>query len=529
MRALRALSVCVMLGIVCGGVLAQATGGAVEVSSTDPGAYYSTGALVDGQSGLTAKCWRSAANGTLPQWIVFTPAGAPATINSVTIDPYTGYPDLAGPFWPKDVVIQVISTPGAEPVEVARQTLDPGREAKTIEFAPTAAAQVRIEILSVQGGGNVVEISEVSAGTAAAAPTDDPAVPVEEPPVEEDPVTPPPAEEGPVTVPPGEEGPVTVPPVEEVPPPPVEEVPPPPVEEVPPPPVEEVPPPPVEEVPPPPVEEVPPPPVEEVPPPPVEEVPPPPVEEALPPPVEEVPPPPVEEVPPPPAEDATTPAAGSVNLAAAAAGGVITVPNSLESKFGPEHLNDGVYDGSSGDCWVSGNGLTFPYDIVVSFANSAVHEVTGVSVTSNTGQEYIFGARWPQDVQILVSSTGTQPGDFQAVQTATLAKSAETQNIPLTPVEARYVMIRVLSNHGHKTMEMSEIEVWGSPQPAGGAAVAPTAPVGEAPVPGADGGLPRNPDGTVDEAALGQLLAALRAQITNQQAVIDQLLAELGQ
>jgi len=29
--------------------------------------------------------------------------------------------------------------------------------------------------------------------------------------------------------------------------------------------------------------------------------------------------------------------------------------------------------------------------------------------------------------------------------------------------------------------------------------------------------------------ALGQLLAALRAQITNQQAVIDQLLAELGQ
>ncbi|NLN90393.1 MAG: discoidin domain-containing protein [candidate division WS1 bacterium] len=513
MRALRALSVCVMLGIVCGGVLAQATGGAVEVSSTDPGAYYSTGALVDGQSGLTAKCWRSAANGTLPQWIVFTPAGAPATINSVTIDPYTGYPDLAGPFWPKDVVIQVISTPGAEPVEVARQTLDPGREAKTIEFAPTAAAQVRIEILSVQGGGNVVEISEVSAGTAAAAPTEDPAVPVEEPPVEEDPVTPPPAEEGPVTVPPGEEGPVTVPPVEEVPPPPVEEVPPPPVEEVPPPPVEEVPPPPVEEVPPPPVEEVPPPPVEEVPPPPVEEV----------------PPPPVEEVPPPPAEDATTPAAGSVNLAAAAAGGVITVPNSLESKFGPEHLNDGVYDGSSGDCWVSGNGLTFPYDIVVSFANSAVHEVTGVSVTSNTGQEYIFGARWPQDVQILVSSTGTQPGDFQAVQTATLAKSAETQNIPLTPVEARYVMIRVLSNHGHKTMEMSEIEVWGSPQPAGGAAVAPTAPVGEAPVPGADGGLPRNPDGTVDEAALGQLLAALRAQITNQQAVIDQLLAELGQ
>ena len=449
MRALRALSVCVMLGIVCGGVLAQATGGAVEVSSTDPGAYYSTGALVDGQSGLTAKCWRSAANGTLPQWIVFTPAGAPATINSVTIDPYTGYPDLAGPFWPKDVVIQVISTPGAEPVEVARQTLDPGREAKTIEFAPTAAAQVRIEILSVQGGGNVVEISEVSAGTAAAAPTEDPAVPVEEPPVEEDPVTPPPAEEGPVTVPPGEEGPVTVPPVEEV--------------------------------------------------------------------------------PPPPAEDATTPAAGSVNLAAAAAGGVITVPNSLESKFGPEHLNDGVYDGSSGDCWVSGNGLTFPYDIVVSFANSAVHEVTGVSVTSNTGQEYIFGARWPQDVQILVSSTGTQPGDFQAVQTATLAKSAETQNIPLTPVEARYVMIRVLSNHGHKTMEMSEIEVWGSPQPAGGAAVAPTAPVGEAPVPGADGGLPRNPDGTVDEAALGQLLAALRAQITNQQAVIDQLLAELGQ
>ncbi len=317
-----AISVCVMLGIVCGGVLAQATGGAVEVSSTDPGAYYSTGALVDGQSAGPRSAGGQRRMGPCPSGSSSLRPGLLPAINSVTIDPYTGYPDLAGPFWPKDVVIQVISTPGAEPVEVARQTLDPGREAKTIEFAPTAAAQVRIEILSVQGGGNVVEISEVSAGTAAAAPTEDPAVPVEEPPVEEDPVTPPPAEEGPVTVPPGEEGPVTVPPVEEVPPPPVEEVPPPPVEEVPPPPVEEVPPPPVEEVPPPPVEEVPPPPVEEVPPPPVEEV----------------PPPPVEEVPPPPAEDATTPAAGSVNLAAAAAGGVITVPNSLESKFGPEHL-----------------------------------------------------------------------------------------------------------------------------------------------------------------------------------------------
>jgi hypothetical protein len=209
-------------------------------------------------------------------------------------------------------------------------------------------------------------------------------------------------------------------------------------------------------------------------------------------------------------------------LAASAAGGVITVPNSLEQRFGPENLNDGVYDGSSGDCWVSSNGLTFPYDIIVSFPGNSIYEISSVAITSNTGQEYIFGARWPQDVQILVSTTGTQPGDFSAVQTATLAKSAEPQTIEVGPVEARYVMIRILSNYGHKTMEMSEIEVFGNPQPVGGAA---------APAPGAAAagdGIPREADGTVDEAALASLLASLRQQISEQQAVIDELMAELG-
>lgn len=527
MRAQQVVWVCVTIGLMCGVGLAQGSATLIEVSSTDPGSYYSAEALVDGQSGLTAKCWRSAPDAVLPQWIVFAPAGAPVTIDRVTIDPYTGYPDLAGAFWPKDVVIQVIPAPGAAPVEVARQTLPPGREPKTVEFPPTLAAQVRIEILSVQGGGNVVEISEVSAGKAEVGPTEVRPTPIEEvaPPTEGG--TAPPGEEGPAVVPPVEEGPAVVLPVEEGPAevaPPVEEVTPP-VEEAAPP-VEEVAPP-VEEVAPP-VEEVAPP-VEEVAPsveevaPPVEEVAPP-VEEVAPP-VEEVAPP-VEEVAP--AEGGTAPAAGTTNLAAAAAGGKITVPSSLESKFGPEHLNDGVYDGSSGDCWVSGNGLTFPYDIIVSFANNAIHEVTGVSITSNTGQEYIFGARWPQDVQILVSTTGTQPGDFQVVQTATLAKSPETQHIQFGPVEARYVMIRVLSNYGHKTMEMSEIEVWGSPEPVGGGGSASAAPTGPS-APVAEGGIPRNPDGSIDEAALAKLLTSLKEQIAQQQATIDQLLAELGQ
>ncbi|MBD3176899.1 MAG: hypothetical protein GF320_17105, partial [Armatimonadia bacterium] len=211
MQTLRAAWVCVIVGIICAGVMAQTPATVVDVSSSDPGAYYSTDALVDGQAGLTAKCWRSAPDGAMPQWITFAPAGAPATISGITINPYTGYPDLAGTFWPKDVVVHVIPSPEAAPVEVARETLDPGKDPKTIQFPPTEAVQVKLEVLSVQGGGNVVEISEVSAGVAPAPPAEE-APPVEggAPPAE-GPATAPPAEE----TPPPAGGPATAPPAEE--------------------------------------------------------------------------------------------------------------------------------------------------------------------------------------------------------------------------------------------------------------------------------------------------------------------------
>jgi len=546
MRAVRYLLVTLTLPAAClaqdkpANLAAASAGGTVvAVSSSDPAAFYSSAALIDGKTGVAAACWRSAADGAMPQWIEIAPAGAPASVGAVAIDPNTGYADLAAPYWPKLVIVQVKPTAGAQPVEVARATLSGEAKPTEITFAPVKAAVVRVVIESVQGGGNAVEVSEisvVSAPGAAEGPTTGPGEgpvttpgegPVTTPgegPVTtpgEGPVTTPgegpvttPGEgpvttpgEGPVTTPgegpvttPGEglvttpgEGPVTTPGEGPVTTPgegPVTT----------------------------------------------------PGEGPVTMPGEGPVTTPGEGPVTTPGEGpVTTPGEGPVtgpaegpvpgvpagytNIALKSAGGVVTTPNRLDAYFGPERLNDGVLEGSGGECWVSGAPLTFPYDITVSFANNAVFVVGAVSITSNTGQEFIFGKRWAQDVEIMVSTTGTQPTDFTSVARATLQMSPERQTVTFNAVPARYVLVRVHSNYGHKSLEMSEIEVWGEPVGAGGT---PTPVVSHAPpASGGGGAIPRKADGSIDQVALETMLQGILTSIESQKTLINQIIKEL--
>ncbi len=227
----------------------------------------------------------------------------------------------------------------------------------------------------------------------------------------------------------------------------------------------------------------------------------------------------------PPAGDGGAVPAGLVNLALKDIGGVVSTPNYLDPFFSYDRLNDGKLTAEGGGAWVSATQPRYPYDITVSFANSATHMVSSVAIVADTGQERLFGLRWPRDVEILVSTTGTQPTEFTSVARTEVPKTRDKHVITFTAVPARYVLVRIHSNYGaEKYLEMSELEVWGDSQPAGGAA-----PTGGtvAETPSSD--LPTLPDGSLDPAGVRALVDRLTAEIARQAELIKQLQAKPGE
>ena len=572
MRVVRCAALVVLcLGFVTGAlaqaptnVAASSAGGKVTVSSQDAGDFCSPAALIDGKSGPNElKCWASSANATLPQWVEVTPGGGPCLVDTVVIDHYNGPKDLVGDRWPRDVTVFVRPKAGADLVQVAKATLDGTPAPKTIKFTATTAESVRIVVDSIQGRGVVVELSEVSVLAAPAPPTIGPGP--TPPPTTGTETTPPPTT-GTGTAPPPTTGTETTPPpttgTGTTPPPTTgTETTPPPTTgtgTTPPPTTgTETTPPPTTgtgTTPPPTTgTETTPPPTTgtETTPPPTTgtgTTPPPTTgTETTPPPTTgtgTTPPPTTGTgtTPPPTTGTGTTPPpttgsadlpagvpAGSVDLALASSGGRVSCPTRLEAYFGSERLCDGVLAaGPNGECWVSASGPTYPYDITVSFPKDATYTISAVSITSNTGTPLIFGSRWPRDVEVLVSSTGTLPTDFTSVARTELQKVPDRQTVTFTAVPARYLMVRIHSNWGHTNwLEMTELEAWGDPKSAsGGSAIAPPAGGGPAPT-ATTGAVPRKPDGTIDTEKLVPMLENLLKQMEQQKALIDEVLKGL--
>ena len=220
------------------------------------------------------------------------------------------------------------------------------------------------------------------------------------------------------------------------------------------------------------------------------------------------------------------------NLAAQAAGGKVFATSFRDDYYTPDLLNDGLTGAEELDsyAWCSETEPVYPQDLTVEFKNRELHCVSRVVVNSNTGEVAVFGDRWPRDVEIYCSATGTEDGDFQKVATATLKKIQENQVIDFPPALARFVRVRILSNYGHpKYVEVAEVEAWGAAAPATTTAPPVTGPTTTV-TPTATGTTPAVGETTPPTTAVGPTMPIAIPKVeAGQQQDLDSLIAELEQ
>jgi len=175
------------------------------------------------------------------------------------------------------------------------------------------------------------------------------------------------------------------------------------------------------------------------------------------------------------------------NLAAQSAGGTVMASTFVNEEFSNTRLNNGIRGvDADEEVWTSAANPKYPHDLVASFANGEVHMVSKVT-TCGPGMLDLFGDRMPKDVEVWVSTTDTNDESFTKAASAQLKMVSEDQAIEFQPVAAKYVKLRILSNHGApRFVELSEFEVWGDPAPVSAAAAAPVAPTAPAEAPPAE-------------------------------------------
>jgi len=104
-----------------------------------------------------------------------------------------------------------------------------------------------------------------------------------------------------------------------------------------------------------------------------------------------------------------------------------------------------LIDGETKLAWYS-NSAVFPQDIVVSFFARQPALVGSVVVNPDSPEPK---DRWVREVEIWTSMDSPTTG-FTKVASTTLRDEKVDQTIPFPAVEARYVKLRILSNHGSK-------------------------------------------------------------------------------
>ena len=130
------------------------------------------------------------------------------------------------------------------------------------------------------------------------------------------------------------------------------------------------------------------------------------------------------------------------NIALLDAGAFI---ESATSEFNLDSSAMNVLDGKAETLWWSSD-TRFPQDIVVSFFNRQPALISAVAV--NPGRR---GAerQLARDVEVWVSMTSPTEG-FTKIGALTLRQETVDQALDFAPVEARFVKLRILSNHGDK-------------------------------------------------------------------------------
>lgn len=165
---------------------------------------------------------------------------------------------------------------------------------------------------------------------------------------------------------------------------------------------------------------------------------------------------------------------GAVNIAAAEQGGRIVAVSSeardrnnvVIPQWSARNLLDGKYvvgtfvpPDSYG--WSSNRAPTAdqPEWVVIAFKNDETRLINRIVIDPTTDDPPYIG-RWVRDIELQVSTT-TPDGPFKTVGRFVVVNKPIKQTFEFPPVEARYVRVLILSNHGSdKCVEMGELEVY---------------------------------------------------------------------
>jgi hypothetical protein len=158
---------------------------------------------------------------------------------------------------------------------------------------------------------------------------------------------------------------------------------------------------------------------------------------------------------------------GTVNLVAAKNGGTIVKFTSQldDENWSVRNLIDGtVWDGREPQTGTNGwasKDAKFPQEIIFSFRNREVKLINKV-VLDPTIPDPTFIGRAARDFEIWVT-TDTDPdkANWKLVLIGTLRNEKRRQEFYFLPTEARFVKLRILSNHGSdRYVALGEFEVY---------------------------------------------------------------------
>ncbi|MFW6078072.1 MAG: VWA domain-containing protein [Gemmatimonadota bacterium] len=101
---------------------------------------------------------------------------------------------------------------------------------------------------------------------------------------------------------------------------------------------------------------------------------------------------------------------------------------------------------------------TLPQEIVLSFHGDRTATVGAVVIDTDAWQTRENPERIPRHVEVWTSTTAPD-GGFTRAAAARLTRRPAEQLIPLEPTAARYVKLRILSNHGDDVTQIGEIRI----------------------------------------------------------------------
>lgn len=142
---------------------------------------------------------------------------------------------------------------------------------------------------------------------------------------------------------------------------------------------------------------------------------------------------------------------GGLNIARAALGGKVESITNGDEADGAKGLIDGISDNNG---WRTGN-EQFPKEIVLSFRESRIALISGIALYPGSWGDREMGIK---RFEVLASQDDT-PANFKSLGIFHLDMRLESQVFTFPPARARYVMLRILSNHGDDDTTLGEIEV----------------------------------------------------------------------